>query len=200
MKKIKVAIYDFDGTLYKGDCTIDFYKFCLKKYPYKIFKLPYHLFLAVLWKIKIISTNKFKENFLSITNWKNKVKDVEEFWKIYHKNIFFNIKKELKKDKNNNLKIIIISASPMFLLSGIYKKIGADVLIATNFVENKILGNNCKGNEKACLLKKFENNNNIKFNIVKMVSDSKDDLPLYKLAKDCYKVNKKGKLLKGILK
>lgn len=32
MAKSYVNVYDFDGTIYDGDSTIDFYKFCLKKY------------------------------------------------------------------------------------------------------------------------------------------------------------------------
>ena len=109
---MKIAIYDFDGTLYKGDCSIDFYKFCLKKYPYKILKFPFHIFLGILWKLKIISTKRFKENFLSVVNWENREKDVEEFWSGYKKNIFKWVKEEIKKDKSKKLKIICISASP----------------------------------------------------------------------------------------
>lgn len=30
-KSMRVIAYDFDGTIYDGDSSIDFYKFCIKK-------------------------------------------------------------------------------------------------------------------------------------------------------------------------
>ena len=36
----KVWVYDFDGTIYDGDSSIDFFLFCLKKNIKVIFYLP----------------------------------------------------------------------------------------------------------------------------------------------------------------
>ena len=37
-------VYDFDGTIYDGDSTLDFWYFCLKKHPQILLYLPYHCF------------------------------------------------------------------------------------------------------------------------------------------------------------
>jgi phosphatidylglycerophosphatase C len=200
MKQQKISIYDFDSTLYNGDCLVDFYKFCLKKYPYKIFKLPLHTLLYILWKSKIISDKFFKERFLSVVNWKNRKRDVKEFWIQHETKIFSFVLHEFKKDKSKGLRVIIASASPKFLLLYITEKLGADILIATDFNNYKIIGENCKGCIKVDKLREFEKQKNVKFYILKMTSDSLDDLPLYKLAEECYKVDKYGKISKGIPK
>lgn len=34
-------VYDFDETIYDGDSTVDFYKYCLRRRPYIIFRFPF---------------------------------------------------------------------------------------------------------------------------------------------------------------
>ena len=45
---MKIVAYDFDGTIYDGDSSVDFYKFCFKKKKsiskYWIKMLEYSLF------------------------------------------------------------------------------------------------------------------------------------------------------------
>ena len=36
-------IYDFDGTIYNGDSTIDFWLFTLKRHPSALLMIPYQL-------------------------------------------------------------------------------------------------------------------------------------------------------------
>ena len=33
MSKVKINLYDFDGTIYDGDSTLDFIKYTFKKCP-----------------------------------------------------------------------------------------------------------------------------------------------------------------------
>ena len=56
-------VYDFDKTIYDGDASLDFWKFSVKRKPSLVLYLPYQVFSAVLFKTKIISRKKFKENF-----------------------------------------------------------------------------------------------------------------------------------------
>ena len=39
--------YDFDKTIYDGDCFIDFYKYCLYRRIYLIFFIPIQLIMIV---------------------------------------------------------------------------------------------------------------------------------------------------------
>ena len=37
-----VNVYDFDKTIYKHDSGVDFYFFCLKKFPIKVLKTTFN--------------------------------------------------------------------------------------------------------------------------------------------------------------
>jgi phosphatidylglycerophosphatase C len=186
MKK-RVVIYDFDGTIYNGDSTIDFFKFCLLKYKTNLFLLPYILIFFLLWKFKLVTTEKFKEFFLLIINKKNIEKDLKEFKNLNKNKIFPSIFKNLKEDKKSTDVLVVISASPEFILKAFLNDIKEiDLLMGTKFCNGKI-ETNCKGKEKVRRLKKYFGKN---IEILKMYSDSIDDKPLYSLAKNCYMVSK----------
>ena len=54
-------VYDFDGTIYDGDSSIDFFLYALKKNK-KLWKyLPKILYVTVLYILKMVSTKKYKE-------------------------------------------------------------------------------------------------------------------------------------------
>lgn len=187
----KLAIYDFDGTLYRGDSSLDFFKFCLFKYKLNFFVLPYVFLFFLLWKLKIVKTKKFKEVFLLVTNIKKLNQDVKEFKNINIKKIFPNILKNLKKDKKKVDFVIVASASPEFIVKEFLKDVKeVDFVIATKVINKKIISN-CKGYEKVKRLKeKFGKD----IKILKTTSDSMDDKPLYSLSKYCYMVSK-GKII-----
>ena len=200
MKKISLAIYDFDKTLYRGDCSIDFYLFCLKKYPYKIWHCLGIFFLAFFWKSKILSTTKFKQYFFSITNWANKDADVAAFWDIHGVKIFPWVKGILKADIKKGYQVVCISASPEFLLGEMARRLDIKTLMGTRFHHQKIKGKNCKGQEKVNRLNRLAKKNGVEFTIHKMTSDSMDDLPLYKIAMANWNVDRNGIVSKGLPK
>ncbi|MBQ7136357.1 MAG: HAD-IB family phosphatase [Bacilli bacterium] len=176
-------LFDFDGTIYDGDSSIDFFLFCLKKNKKIMLNIPKIILAIVLYKIKIINKTKMKEVYFSFLK---KIKDidilVEEFWNQNdHK-----IKKFFLQRKRN--KDIIISASPYFLLSPISKKYNVKDLIASNVDKNtgKFLEENCLGKKKVeFLFKKYP-----KIKIKEMYSDSLKDGPLLELADKGYIVIK----------
>ena len=32
-ERMRIDVYDFDGTIYDGDSTVDFTRFCLRRHP-----------------------------------------------------------------------------------------------------------------------------------------------------------------------
>lgn len=56
-------VYDFDKTIYDGDSTIDFWKFCMIRYPrcrrYILHAVLYYL----TFHLKLCSREKFKREF-----------------------------------------------------------------------------------------------------------------------------------------
>ena len=137
------------------------------------------LFFLVLTLFHIISIKKFKEKLFSFLK---KIKNVDEvvnnFWnkEIKNINIWYTNQKQVDD--------VIISASPKFLIENALKRINPKAfVIATNMnKENgKIVGENCKGEEKVKQLNligitSFE----------KCYTDSLNDFPILDMAKEKY--------------
>lgn len=173
-------IYDFDKTIYDGDSSVEFFKYCLKRNKKCLLVIPKSLIMIGLYLLKIIEKEKMKSAFFSIVKYFDDIdKVVEDFWKFKNyklKNYY------LKQRKKGD---VIVSASPEFLLYPISKKYGFK-LIATD-VDKKtgiLLGNNCYGEEKVKRLKKEDITKCDNF-----YSDSLSDTPSSKLAKNAYIVN-----------
>ena len=180
-------VFDFDGTIYAGDSTKDFFFYCLKHYK----KIRGHIFPVILYGagfgLKIVKKKTFKQKLLSFVS---KIEDIDkavlDFWEINQKNIK-NFYMEMKKDTD-----IIISASPEFLLKPICDKLGVTVM-ATRVDKNTGVfdGENCHGQEKVRrFLEKYPD-----AEIDKFYSDLYCDTPLAKLAKEAFIV--KGEKLKA---
>ncbi len=172
-------VYDFDGTLYNGDSTIDFYLYCLRKHP-RIFCYMFRqiggLFLGMVGKI---DTTTKKEIFFSFLNGLQDIdKLVESFWDVHWSKIrrwYWD-----RKQKTD----LVISASPEFLLVPVCSRLGIQPPIATRIdpQSGELYGQNCKGKEKVIrFLEQFPEEN-----IQKFYSDSETDAPLAELAKAAF--------------
>lgn len=180
---MKINVYDFDKTIYDGDSSIDFYKFCLRKKKRIIIYLLPLSFYYILYFCKIVKKVKVKEIFFGFLNQFDNIDNmVYTFWKDNESKI-----KSFYIDKSHN-RDIIISASPTFLLEPIAKKLKVKDLIASEVdkTNGKFISPNCKGEEKVVRLKNKYTN----FSIDNMYTDSYSDMPLIKLSKKAYIVNK----------
>ncbi len=182
-----IWVYDFDGTIYDGDSSIDFFFFCLRKKFSLIKYLPMLIFYTFWYALKKITVKEYKEKvFQFLKNFANIDELVDEFWQ---KNSF-KINQFFLDDLNNPNRplIAIISASPQFLINGYAKNLKNVSLIATDMDKKTgiIHGENCKGEEKVVQFEKeFKNTN-----IAKFYSDSKSDEPLAKKAQESFIVLK----------
>ena len=206
----KLAIFDVDFTLTNSETLMEFYIFMVKKRPRLIVYAPFSIISALLFVLKVFSAKKAKENFISFINGISE-KDMElltkEFYekrlsKIFYKDALYT----LKKLKNSGCKIYLISASAEFYLKELYRIESIDKIIGTRFeVVNgkhtrKILGQNCKGEEKVVRLMESLKKDNIEvdFKNSYMFSDSLSDLPLFKLVGNSYLINYTRKDNQGI--
>lgn len=188
MKKDKIVnIYDFDGTIYDGDSTIDFYLYCLKKDFLIIRFLPIQFYYLILYKLKIKPKKEFKEKFFVFLKSINNLDYcINNFW---DKNM--NKIKDFYYDLRTS-NDVIISASPYFLIKEIGKRLNVLDVIATNITnKGKIVGKNCYGEEKVLLFKKKYKD----YKVDKVYTDSLSDLPIMNLGKSSYIV-KKNKIIK----
>lgn len=179
---MRLNVYDFDGTIYDGDVTVDFFKFMFFRKPQKLRKLLKLSWFFVLFFLNKITIKDFKETFLAYSVDKNSLEtDLKDFWEIHIKKIkeFYHS----KKDSND----LIISASPQFLLESISMILGVN-LISTIYDVNtkKIIGENLKGNVKLSrFYKRYPD-----AEIEEFYSDSMTDTPLAKISNHAFFVKK----------
>ena len=181
---MKINLYDFDGTIYDGDSTRDFFFYELKRHPIILITLFEDLLFAILYVLHIVNKTKMKEHFYKFLRYiKNVDSEVISFWRVHDKNIKdFYLKKDHDKD-------IIISASPEFLLKPIANKLKVKDLIASRVDKETGItsGLNCHDVEKIRRLdEKYED-----YVVMEAYSDSvKSDKPILDLAKKSYIVKK----------
>ena len=178
-------VYDFDDTIYDGDSTLDFFRFCHTEYRKTYIALPRAVFGFGLFTLRIISKTKFKQHFFSFLK---HVPDVDAavsaFWgKNESKICAWYLEKKQSSD-------VIISASPEFLLSPICQKLDVKLIASRVNKHNGVFtGENCYGEEKVRRLEAEYG----AFKIDEFYSDSLSDKPLADLAKKAYFV-KDGKI------
>lgn len=173
-------VYDWDKTIYDGDCSIDFYKYCLKHHK-KISKLwPRQAKAAAMYKAGKISKTEMKtifyEYFALIPNIKSVV---EQFWKEHKKNIkswYYEIQREDD---------LIISASPEFLLEPICRELNLSMIASVvDPATGKNLRPNCYGSEKVVRMKEHYDMSQME----QFYSDSYSDDPLAQYAQQAFYV------------
>ena len=175
-----INVYDFDNTIYRGDSSYDFFRHCAVKYPRVLLSaagtLPWLLGMA----LGILDKTKVKERFYRyLKHVPEAEEEVVRFWIDHDKNLknwYF----EQKREDD-----LIISASPEFLLEPVMRHLELAFLASrVDARTGRYTGRNCHGEEKVRRLRE----NRPEVEIEQFYSDSMNDLPLAKLARNAYMV------------
>lgn len=176
-------VYDFDGTIYDGDSSVDIYFFLLKRHPKLIVYIPRQIIGIIRYKLQLSSKEEMKEMYFSFLKGVQTDKTfLDDFWKHNQNKIKEWYLNQKRKDD------VIISASPEFLLEPICEILGIENLIATKVESSsgKFLSKNCHGTEKVIRFKEIFS----KMEIEAFYSDSKSDTYMAKLATKAFLVKK----------
>ncbi len=182
MSKEKISLYDFDGTIYKGHSSIDFFAFCIARYPKILKYVPKNL--VDLYKIKkhILNLQYSRTNYCEFLKDIEDIDSlVEEFWKLHRHKIkpWY-----LERKKEND---VIITASPLFLVKYICDDLGIHNLIASDIDKKtgNLVGSYCFNGEKI----KIFNHAYPDAEVEECYTDNVvHDAPLLSLAKNKYQV------------
>ena len=145
---MRIDVYDFDGTIYDGDSTVDFTLFCLRRHPDVLAGLPKFAGTSLLLAMGRRNLTQFKSVlFGEMAKRFSLEKEAELFWR--------NEKTRAKLgkwffDRPRDLPIVIASASPEFELQHAAKILAVPTLIGTkcDAETGLLIGKNCKGEEK----------------------------------------------------
>ena len=182
-------VFDFDKTIFKGDSTAKFYKYCLVKYPGVWIHIPsMAVAFAKNYVFKKGTKTTCKEVFYRFLS---EIPDVDEavenFWSRNFDGIFDWYRKIHKESD------VVISASPEFLLEGVCKKLGVQKMMASRVDKKtgRYEGENCHGEEKVRRFYEAYPDGVID----NFYSDSVSDAPLAKIAKNAFVIDKNGNVL-----
>ena len=181
---MKFDLYDFDGTIYDGDSGVDFIKYSIKHHKGTLKCLLGAIGTVILYFLKLRTKEEMKNKLFRYVK---DIKDIDGFVKGFWEEHEHQIK-SFWTEKKDHSKDIIISASCRFWLQPIADKYKVYDLFATDIdmKTGKIIGNNCHGKEKVKLFyDKYP-----KATIMKMYTDSVNDLPLIEEAKEGILVKK----------
>ncbi len=174
-------VYDFDKTIYDGDCTVDFVFYCFKNYPKTRHRIPSILLNGFLFSIKLQEKIKFKKRLYTFLQ---DLEDIDCILEDFTKSHLKKIKPwYLSQQQDTDL---IISASPEFLIHLFCKKLTIHHWMASpvDKFTGKYLGENCFGIEKVRRFDEVYHRDDID----NFYSDSYSDDPLAQLAKEAYLV------------
>jgi HAD superfamily hydrolase (TIGR01490 family) len=185
----KLALFDFDGTLYKYDSILSFCLFYYRKKPLRIWRVIIQVYALVLWKSKRINTSTFKSKFICFIASDSALevnRMASQFWK--NKDTFNQeLMSALKSCQAENLCVVVVSASPDLFILPACEKLGIQHVVSTTLrihEEGYTLGTNCRGSEKTIRLRAVFPTQRI----VSAYSDNTDDLQLLRTAEQGFLV------------
>lgn len=174
-------VYDFDETIYDGDSTVDFFRYCLLHHPAMAVTLPNTGVNFLLYFAKLQSKTRTKEQMYKFLRCIGDTPEVvQEFWRTHIENIKPWYLTKLRRDDD-----VVISASPEFLIKPACDILGIKTAMASRVdpYTGEYKGKNCWGEEK---VRRFYERFGEGTRIDKFYSDSLSDVPLARMADEAY--------------
>lgn len=196
-KTHQIAVFDFDGTLYKKDTMIQFCLFIYKRYPFRLRYASIQILGAVMYLLKSITIEHFKTLFLSYLLGMSEEKVQQElklFWASrFPKHFHPNVLQRLKELQDKNIACVCISASPDWMIQNACDHLGITQVLGSSVIEIEdkwVWRFNCRGKKKVAFLENALPN----AVVVEAYSDNHDDHYLLEKAERGFKVQK-GKII-----
>ena len=145
--KMKVDIYDFDKTAIPYDSALHYWFWSMAHCPWTLVLLPFQLFWGFLMVTKILPVPVFKKIAFNFVRLINTEKTVKKYWDKHQNDIYDFFKPE---NRDPDRKVVLISASPDFLIEEIAKRMKIDYCIASPHSKKNghLLGKVCRKEEK----------------------------------------------------
>ena len=162
----KFALFDFDGTLAKGDSILSFLGYSFKKKLVGLKGIGKGLWAYAGYSFGKVSDTAAKEKAMAFIAGKTQEEMTVfcEDWveKKLSKKLFTQGIEELRDLAEKGYKILLITASPDFYLDPLLKRLPITDIIGTRMDKNeegvfsgRISGNNCRGIEKNLRLAEY---------------------------------------------
>ena len=183
-----VALFDFDNTLASGDTIHRLLISDIKKYPLHIFYFFNSALTFVLYKLKIKSYENLKESILFPLKHMNE-DELKTFYKEHVTPYYYkNVVEVLNQHKKDGCVVVICTASNESYMK--YCDLDVDAVISTRVENGKIIGKNCRKQEKIPRILEYLNSIGVEidYDTSYGYTDSNDDIPMLSLVKHKHRV------------
>ncbi len=192
LQKINVVVFDFDGTLSWPDSNLAFGKYCIGRSWRARLYIPVigFAFLLRYFYRKGIFWRELSRGF--VTN-KMISENIKGFAKLHKLNRFGWAREQIDKERSAGNKVVLISASPDYLIKPLVGDIKFDAVLTSKMHANKPYKYEflCWDKNKVVALDKWATENKYIPHVVRCYSDSKTDLPLMEIADEQVWINPK---------
>lgn len=191
---MELFAFDFDKTITKSDTILPICRF-LTEYYNSIFLFRLIQFNFILFRLRLISSKKFKEKIVLLLLKGKSIDDIEnivsEFITTYIDELFNQkIIDLIKKEKNSGSTVIIVSSNlelfvkPVKKIFSIDQVYGTKIKSCNSIIGEGIEGENCSGIRKAEIVNELKSK--YQFENVIAYGDSKGDFDMLRLADESY--------------
>lgn len=181
----KVALFDFDNTVAKGDSIARLLEYDISKHPGHMIYFIKVAYYYVLYLLHISPFEKAKSAILFPLNYMSE-EEMQYFYKeCIQPTYYSHIVEEMKEKKAQGYLIVLCTASVEAYMQ--YNELPIDCLLATQTQphSNIVIGKNCKDGEKIHRIQNYLKSLNIEIDYENSYgySDSDSDIPMLSLVK-----------------
>ena len=185
LKKVNVVVFDFDGTLSASDSNWEFFKYCFKHSVRPWVYIPF-VFVGVIGAKLNCGGVKWREIIRNFITPKMVNDFSKQVIKIHKQNRFGWAADQVEKEKAAGNKVILISASPDYLIPKLVSDMKFDAILCSKMNKEKPWKYEflCWGKNKVIAMDKWAHEHKYIPNVVRAYSDSKSDMPIMEIAKE----------------
>ena len=185
LQRTDVVVFDFDGTLSASDTNYEFFKYCFKHSVRPWFFIP-HVIAGSIGRVLNKDGVWWRQTIRKFLT-PAMVRDFSRrFVKRHRINRFFWAKEQVLKEKKAGNKVVLITASPDYLIPQLVKDMKFDAILTSRMDPDepwkyKFM---CWGKNKVIAMDRWARDQKYIPNLVRAYSDSKSDMPIMEIAKE----------------
>ena len=196
--KKDIVVFDFDGTLSAHDSNVEFAKYCARRSVRPWLFLPV---IAIAGIVKWINPGGvwWRETIRRFMTPEMVKKFAPGFIKQHKRERFGWSKEQVMAERNAGRTVVLISASPDYLLPALVRDIPFDAVLCSKMDAARPWKYTflCWGKNKVCALDNWAKDKKYIPRVVRSYSDSRADLPMMEIAAERVWVDRKTGLRKA---